>query len=65
MTEAAKGAAQTFGVTEADPWMKGYIARGEGAPHRAPVWLLPSDQQAWLQGWRDAEQAHRRAVSGQ
>ena len=57
----SRGAAETFGVASPDPWMAGYIAHGKGDPHRAPLQYLPSDQTAWLQGWRDAEQAARKA----
>jgi ribosome modulation factor len=62
--ETDKGAAESFGVTGPDPWMAGYIAHGKGDRHSAPVWFLPGDQEAWLQGWRDAEQAYREAASG-
>ena len=56
------GTSETFGVASPDPWMAGYIAHDNGEPHNAPIWFLPSDQQKWLQGWRDAEQAYRKSI---
>ena len=59
--DTTKGIAETFGTASPEAWMAGYIAHDVGQACAAPVWFVPSDQREWLQGWRDTEQASRKA----
>ncbi len=45
------GAAETFGVAGPDPWMQGRIAAEKGERCTVPVWLLPGDQDEWMDGF--------------